>query len=151
MQVTQVVSESPCFHSARVCFSDGAVGKTCLLLMYVEDKYEPKHIPTSTSNGFDRPSKISKKLMISIVVAWMSPCCAREDQFASFLVCGCAVFDNKAKRITCQGKLVTLTLWDTAGVCVQQCVVLRRGTTEPSNSSLPASYQAKRTTLVFAL
>eukprot|EP00939_MAST-03C_sp_MAST-3C-sp1_P002831 g2831.t1 len=54
-----------------VVVGDGAVGKTCLLLKYVDGKYQETHIPT--------------------------------------------IFDNKAKRVTCDGKVVTLTLWDTAG------------------------------------
>ena len=55
----------------RIQHRDGAVGKTCLLLQYVDGKYQDTHIPT--------------------------------------------IFDNKAKRVTCEGKVVTLTLWDTAG------------------------------------
>eukprot|EP00940_MAST-03C_sp_MAST-3C-sp2_P000629 g629.t1 len=54
-----------------VAVGDGAVGKTCLLLKYVDGKYQETHIPT--------------------------------------------IFDNKAKRVNCDGKVVTLTLWDTAG------------------------------------
>jgi len=54
-----------------VAVGDGAVGKTCLLLKYVDGKYEETHIPT--------------------------------------------IFDNKAKRVTLDGQVITLTLWDTAG------------------------------------
>jgi len=54
-----------------VVVGDGAVGKTCLLLKYVDGRYEEAHIPT--------------------------------------------IFDNKAKRVTLDGQVITLTLWDTAG------------------------------------
>jgi len=54
-----------------VIVGDGAVGKTCVLLRYVNDTYNEKHIPT--------------------------------------------IFDNKAKRMTCAGQVICLTLWDTAG------------------------------------
>jgi len=54
-----------------VCVGDGAVGKTCLLIQFIEEHFKTEHIPT--------------------------------------------IFDNHAKVIKRGGKILNLSLWDTAG------------------------------------
>ncbi|KAA6400020.1 MAG: putative Cell division control protein 42 [Streblomastix strix] len=81
-----------------VIIGDGAVGKTCFLIMYAKGEYPSEYVPTYAPE------------VIILFLSFYDFFSSRKHNFIF-----CSVFDNYTSMVQVNGEEVILSLWDTAG------------------------------------